>query len=76
MFPVQKPRNAQITAITIAGSIFATFSFFSHNRLIPTQKISIEPVRERLESAPSVMTGWIALARSVITPWKYPDSGG
>ena len=44
--------------------------------MITTQKISIEPVRERLESAPSVMTGWIALARSVITPWKYPDSGG
>ena len=33
------------------GSMLATFSFFSHSRLMPTQKIRIEPVRDRLESA-------------------------
>ena len=36
-------KNAQITAITTAGSILATLTFFPQTRFTPTQKISTEP---------------------------------
>lgn len=36
--------KAQTTATKIAGSIFATFSFFSQIRFTPTQKISRDPI--------------------------------
>ena len=37
---------------------------------MPTQKIRIEPMRERLLSAASVISGRIRPARAVILPWK------
>ena len=40
-------KSAHNTASTIVGSILATRSFFGHNRFIPTQKISTDPVSER-----------------------------
>ena len=59
-----------MTAMTTAGSRFATLTFFPHTRLIPTQKIRIEPIRDRFDRAVSVIIGLISLARQVIEPWK------
>lgn len=63
-------RNAQIAAITIVGSIFATLTVFPQKRLTPTQKISIEPVRDRLCKAASVMNGSMNLANKVTLPCR------
>ena len=43
---------------------------FSNTRLIPTQKISILPTKERLLRAVSVMIGSILLAKRVTEPWR------
>ena len=59
-----------MTATTIVGSIFATLTVFPQKRLTPTQKINMEPVRERLCNAASVMTGSINPARSVTDPCR------
>ena len=59
-----------MTAMTTAGSRFATLTFFPHTRLIPTQKIRIEPIRDRFDRAVSVIIGLISLARQVIEGQK------
>ena len=52
----------------MAGSRFATFTFFPKTRLMPTQKISTFPTSDRFASAPSVMTGRISPASAVMLP--------
>ena len=55
----------------MAGSILATLILvFSKTKLIPTQKISIFPTKERLVSAASVMMGSMLLAKSVTLPCR------
>ena len=60
--------NVVLFGRTTAGSIFATRNFLSQTRFTPTQKIRIEPMRERSVMAASVMTGAISLANSVTAP--------
>ena len=57
-------------AITIAGSILATRIFFPQIRLIPTQKISMEPIIDKLERASFVIIGLASFASKVIDPCK------
>ena len=64
------PTNAIPTATTIAGSRFATLIFLPHTRLTPTQKIKIEPTKDRFAKAASVITGLITLASTVTLPCK------
>ena len=56
------------TARTMAGRKFATFTFLPNTRFRPTQKIIIDPTRDRLDRAASVISGSMSLARKVITP--------
>ena len=56
----------------MAGSRFATLIRFPQIRLVPTQKISIEPVSDMLDKACSVMKGSTSRASSVMDPWKIP----
>ena len=66
---VSKPGGISITE---AGSILATWIFLPHTRLTPTQKIRMEPIMERFDSAASVISGLISRASRVIAPWKQP----
>ncbi len=50
----------------------ATRSFFPHTRLMPTQKIKIEPIIDKFDSAVCVITGLISRASNVMEPWKIP----
>lgn len=52
--------------------MLATSNFFPKTKLIPTQKISIDPVMERYSRAFVVKIGSMNTARSVILPWKSP----
>ena len=52
----------------MAGSILATRSSLPQTRLTPTQKIKIEPISERYETASSVRAGASSWARSVTAP--------
>ena len=61
-------KKAAATASTTAGSILATWSFLPHTRLTPTQKIRMEPIMERFDSAASVISGLISPARAVMLP--------
>ena len=54
----------------MAGSKLATFTFFPQTRLIPTQKISTFPTRDRFARAAAVITGRRRPARAVMVPWK------
>ena len=60
--------NAKSTAMIIEGSIFATFIVFSQIKLMPTQNISIDPTKEILCNACSVIKGCIDFANIVINP--------
>ena len=61
-------RNAAITAITMAGSILATFTVFPNSRFTPTQKIRILPTRLRFAMAASVITSFRSPAKTVTLP--------
>ena len=51
--------------------MLATFiRVFSNTRLMPTQKISMLPTKERLLRAASVMMGWMLFAKRVTEPCK------
>ena len=63
-----KGKYAANIASTTAGSIFATFNFLPKTKLIPTQKISTEPIKDKYEIAVSVITGDTNLASNVIQP--------
>ena len=57
-----------MTAGITAGSRFATRIFLPQIRLIPTQKISTFPTKERYPMAVSVMIGRITVASRVTAP--------
>ena len=50
--------------------MFATFNFLPHTRLIPIQKIKMEPMSDRYAIAVTVIIGEINFAKSVIAPSK------
>ena len=70
IFLYQIGRKAALTATTMAGSRLATFTFFPHTRLMPTQKISTFHTRDRFDSALSVIRGRTTPARTVMLPWN------
>lgn len=53
-----------------AGSIFATRIFFFHIRLIPTQKIRMEPIIDTFDNASGIIRGRTRRASKVTSPWK------
>lgn len=57
-----------MTAMTMVGSILATLNFFSQIRLTPTLKMSMEPVRDRLANACSVIQGSMKRDSMVMHP--------
>lgn len=52
----------------MVGSMFTTRIFLFQTRLMPMQKIMIDPVSDRFASACSVISGWMSLASSVMHP--------
>ena len=48
--------------------MLATFSFLPQTRFTPIPKIRMEPIRERYETARSVITGATSRASSVMQP--------
>ena len=56
-------------AIIIDGNRLATLTFFLQTRLIPTQHIKIEPTKEILNNANSVIKGFRNDANRVMEPW-------
>ena len=57
-------------ATTTAGSMLATRKVLGQIRLMPMQKMRIEPTVERLASAAAVMSGCKKLASRVRAPWS------
>ena len=62
------PTKAQIMEISTAGRRLATLIRLPQMRLIPTQRMRLEPTSERFERARGVMIGAIKWANSVIKP--------
>ena len=63
-------KKAANIAIIIAGSKFATRTFLPKTKLTPTQKISIEPIKDRLFRAVAVINGRTKVAIKVSVPSK------
>ena len=62
------PTKAQIMEISTAGRRLVTLIRLPQMRLIPTQRMRLEPTRDRFERACGVMIGAIKWANSVIKP--------
>ena len=54
----------------MAGSKLATLIFLPQTKFNPTQKMSIEPINDKLDNAAPVIIGFINFARQVIEPCK------